>query len=56
MTKEELIKELRALMDPSHYLYNDEEMQHRAADGLLLAYINDETVTEAFNDIPKWYA
>lgn len=29
---------------------------HAKADQLLLDYINDEKVTEAFNKIKKWYA
>ena len=30
--------------------------RHAKADQLLLDYINDEKVTEAFNKIKKWYA
>jgi hypothetical protein len=31
------------------------EIQHRAADKLLLDFIDDEGVTDAFDDIEKWY-
>ena len=55
ITKEELIEELRRLTDGKAFNY-DYEITHHEADDLLLAYINDEAVTEAFDAIPKWYA
>lgn len=51
MTKEELIENLRALLEDA-----PGEENHREADGLLLEYINNKDITKAFNDIPKWYA
>ena len=51
MTKEELIIALKELQT-----YGDPESAHSQADRLLLAYINDTEVTEAFNGIDKWYA
>jgi len=50
MTKEELIAKLKACNT------GDCEMDHCDADDLLLAFIDDPEVTEAFNDIDKWYA
>lgn len=51
MTKEELIQRLSALTSNS-----DLEAAHVAADGLLLQYIDDEAVDEAFAAIEKWYS
>lgn len=51
MTIEELIERLRSWHGPQ-----DEEVAHGAADRLLLEYINDPRVTEAFEAIEKWYA
>jgi hypothetical protein len=34
----------------------DTEGAHRKADLLLLAYIGDPEIEEAYNDVPKWYA
>lgn len=50
MTKNDLIEKLRGL--PS----GDEERDHALADDLLLEYIDDLEVSDAFNSIPKWYA
>lgn len=36
--------------------YLDIESAHIEADNLLLEYISDDEITEAFNDIDKWYA
>ncbi len=51
MDKEELVKELKALQNGG-----DEESDHARADNLLLEYINDEEVDEAFDKIEKWYS
>lgn len=51
MTLEELIAELRKLDG-----CGDSEAAHGYADDLLLKYIADDRVTEAFNAIEKWYA
>lgn len=52
MTKAELIEQLKLLsidqQDPSE--------DHELADKLLLDYINDSGVTEAFESIERWYA
>jgi len=57
MTKEELIKELRKINDKLNHLIPryDEEDARIEADDLLIAYINDEEITEAYENIPKWY-
>ncbi len=57
MTKEELVKRLEGVeAEPfEDGSIRDAENWHGDADSLLLEYINDETVTEAFNDITKWY-
>ncbi len=57
MTKEELIKKLDAI-NGKHLtgrLY-DAENGHLEADELLLEYINDEGVNNAFDNVEKWYA
>lgn len=51
MSREELLRELRALEDEP-----DEERAHVKADELLLKYIDDEEISEAFDEINKWYA
>jgi len=51
MTKEELIKELKHFAE-----YDDAEIAHHKADRALLEFINDSEITEAFDDIIKWYA
>lgn len=51
MTKDELLAELKACQSLPPY-----GPRHREADRLLLAYIGDEDVTEAFEAIEKWYA
>ena len=52
MTRDELILALQHLAEHS----GDPEADHSAADALLLAYIGDPAVTEAFESIEKWYA
>lgn len=51
MTKEELIAALKALAEDS-----PGEENHIEADGLLLAWINDPDIREAYEAIDKWYA
>lgn len=60
MTKEELLEALTKIIErqdiqhcDGHY-YCDED--HENADRLLLKYIDDERITEAFNEIEKWYS
>lgn len=50
MTRDEVLKRLRSLHS------GDEEVDHLDADGALLEYINDPEISQAFNEIPKWYA
>lgn len=50
MNKEELIEALKNCNTGC------EEANHLNADDLLLEYIDDDRVTEAFDDINKWYA
>jgi hypothetical protein len=52
MSKEQLIASLRRLSEGAV----DEEIAHGNADRLLLEFINDPEVTEAWENIPKWYA
>lgn len=49
-----LIKELKEI--PSKCPNEDYEEYHVLADELLLKFIDNEEVTKAFNDIPKYYA
>ena len=51
MTKAELLEALRKCAQDS-----DTEGAHAEADGLLLEYINDSEITEAYNAIEKWFA
>lgn len=51
MTKDELLK---ALSECDKGV--DEEIAHVRADKLLLEYIDDIDITEAFDKIEKWYA
>jgi hypothetical protein len=51
LTKEELLKRLASLVSDW-----DTETAHHQADELLLAYINDAEITQAFEAIHKWYA
>lgn len=53
MTKEELIEELKSLIEAS---WSDAENAHSKADELLLRFIDDEEVSEAFNGIERYYA
>lgn len=50
MTKEDCIKKLKNCDS------NDYEVEHLKADEILLEYINDEEIEEAYNKIHKWYA
>lgn len=50
MTKEELIKKLIEADD------GDNESSHIQADKLLIEFINDPDIAEAYNAIDKWYA
>lgn len=47
--RDELVANLQALH------HTDPEQGHMDADKLLLAYIGDPFVTEAFEAVPKWY-
>ena len=53
MTKDELIK---CLKDIKNGKSRDVEDNHGRADDLLLAYIDDEEVTDVYESILKWYA
>ena len=52
MSKTELIDKLNELGEKDR----DIEANHLAADDLLLEFINDAEVSEAFASIEKWYA
>ena len=52
MKKEELIKRLKNINKPG----GDIKLNHCTADGLLLEFINDPEITQAFADVDKWYA
>jgi len=51
VTKEELIAKLKECA-----ANGDLEVAHWDADQLLLEYINDQDITEAYRDVGKWYA
>ena len=57
--------EEKQVMSNEYTIHEDDDFEpgdggyaghHAKADQLLLDYINDEKVTEAFNKIKKWYA
>lgn len=52
LSKEDLIHNLRQIEECPEGEMED----HVLADRLLLDYINDAEVTDAFNSINKWYA
>lgn len=59
MKIEELVKKLKDLEKTcinETYKWYDAEKGHMEADQLLLQYINNPEVTEAFNDLEKWYS
>jgi hypothetical protein len=61
MTTKELIKKLKKLHSDAKAReesggYYDEEETHFKADHLLLDYINNQDVSDAFIDIQKWYS
>ena len=52
MDKKKILLERLKLCDKA----TDKEAAHLVADGALLKYINDPEITEAFEDLIKWYA
>ena len=57
MTKPELIEKLRVLQGDYYEVPGiNPDKNHSEADGLLLEYINDPEVTEAFLEIMRWYS
>ncbi len=51
MTKQQLLEELEELQKESDFEY-----AHEIADKLLIEYINDQEIADAFDSIGKWYA
>lgn len=51
VTREDLIEELQALKGAA-----DPEAAHARADALLIMFIDDDEVKEAFKAVPRWYA
>ena len=49
----ELVQRLKDIRESAEF---DEEVAHLRADELLLEFINDLDVKEAFTAIKKWYA
>lgn len=57
MTKEELIEKLNAINGKRGVeRFYDNENGHIEADELLLEYIADKDITDAFEAVEKWYA
>lgn len=57
MDKKELIKKLNAINGKCKTeKYYDEANGHIEADYLLLEYINDSDISEAFKKVYKWYS
>ena len=55
MTKEELVRRLTEITEHQVSDY-DPEYHHKRADNLILKYIGDPKVDDAFRAIEKWYA
>lgn len=51
MEKQDLLDKLKLLEQSGDY-----EAAHFDADRMLLQYINDPDISEAFKSVPKWYA
>lgn len=51
MTKDELIKRLRACAED-----HDIEVAHKATDDLILEYLADPEIRDAYDSVSKWYA
>lgn len=57
MTRDELLKKLRAYKAMWGREQYDSEQIHIDRDQALLDYVNDPEITAAFNDVPElWYA
>jgi hypothetical protein len=52
MTKQELLDKLAACANHDY----GPEAGHEDADEALIAFINDPEITEAFNNLEKWYS
>lgn len=55
ISRDELLRQLRE-MDADIQQRRDWEADHGIADRLLLAYINDPEISEAFDKVGRWYA
>lgn len=53
MTKQELLIKFNNIVQKYGF---DLEVLHIEFDNALLEYINDKEITQAFKNIPKWYA
>lgn len=57
ISRDELLQELRAAADRCERPGGcDAEIEHGSADDLLIRYINDQDVTDAYERITRWYA
>lgn len=63
MEREELLEKLNELIYKSEIyasepfkIDGDPDDWHREADSLLLKYINDKEISEAFFNIERWYS
>ncbi|MHB8361439.1 MAG: hypothetical protein ACYDAO_02490 [Thermoplasmataceae archaeon] len=54
MNKQELLDKIEELKNSDDT--DDTEMEHKCADRLLLNYINDKDITNAYDKIEKWYS
>lgn len=55
ITRDDLLARLRALVPADDNEYVDVELIHMVADDLLLAFINDPEIAEAFENVPRSY-
>jgi hypothetical protein len=54
VTRDELVAELRLIAD--NFNGGDVEAGHLRADQVLLAFIDNQAVTDAFDAIDRWYS
>lgn len=57
MNREELIKKLKAIEGKKRTeKFYDSENGHVEADGLLIEFINDRDIKEAYDEVEKWHS
>ena len=55
LTKEKLVETLKELKNTNGGIFGSEQYSHSYADDLLIEYIDDEEIKEAYEALSKWY-